>query len=158
MTALYQLRGVLGLQSRTGREVENYFDERPPIPGITLASNDARRKYRSVRHRPTEPSARYNCHGLTFAGRRTAIERPEEVERIIHDDGYLPVQRAEAAAGDIVLYYQSGTIEHSGIVVDAKEYGVIWVLSKWGELHEAVHQAHDCMYDATDLRFYRIVR
>ncbi len=158
MTALYHLRGTLVLQSRTGSEVENYFDDRKPAPGIDFASSDARRTYRSARHRPTKPSSRYNCHGLTFAGRRTAIERPEEVERIIREDGYVQVPRAEVLAGDVVLYYENGMPEHSGIVTEVLALGSMWVLSKWGDLHEAVHQPHDCMYDASDLRFFRIVR
>lgn len=158
MTAIYQLRGVLTLQSRVGREVENFFDDRQPSPGINTASTDARKTYRTARHRPTSPSARYNCHGLTFAGRRTSIESPREVEQILFDDNYVEVPRPDVVAGDVAIYYENGSIEHSGIVMETGDLGVIWILSKWGELHEAVHKPHDCMYDASDVRFFRIVR
>lgn len=158
MAALLQIRGILGLQSREGRDVENYFNSRLPIPGVQIASQNARQQYRSGRHRPTEPSARYNCHGLTFAARRTAIEKPEEVEQLIREDEYQRVPRSEVVAGDIILYYQAGVVEHSGIVTETGALGQIWILSKWGEMHEVIHQPHDCMYDAEDLRFFRVVK
>lgn len=158
MNALAHIRGNLVVQTRTGREVANYFDGNRPAFGIFQACDGARREFKSARHRPTEPSAHYNCHGLTFAGRRTSIESPDEVLDILSDDGYERIPRHEVMSGDVVVYFKDGAPDHSGIVMSTEVFGDMWILSKWGELHEVVHRPSDCVYDASDIRFYRISR
>jgi hypothetical protein len=154
MTPIYHIRGLLALQTRLGADIENYFDTRPLDPGRTIASDALKQQFRSAIH-ITRPSARYNCHGLTFASRRTSIEDPKEVEKILAHDGYAEIERTNVKPGDIAVYYRSSQIDHSGLVVTTNDFGRISILSKWGELHEAIHQPHDCPYDASNIRFFR---
>jgi hypothetical protein len=112
-------------------------------------------------HRPTLVSYGYNCHGLTFAARRTQIFSAAEVRRILREDGYVRVaSETEALAGDIIIYLsQVGDIEHSGIVTEILEGTLLptmKVLSKWGAAHEVVHALRDCPYTGGNLEFYRL--
>jgi hypothetical protein len=103
-------------------------------------------------------SAAYNCHGLTFASRRTCIHDPQEVRRILNDDGYEKVLDKEVTLGDVILYVSRGDIEHSGVVIRTDNL-TRWVLSKWGvEGPEAVHLANYCPYDWDAFEYYRVVR
>ena len=107
--------------------------------------------------RRSAPSGFYNCHGLVFASRRTRIF-PEDIQRILKEDGYLQVGEEEVLAGDVVLYVKpDGDIEHSGIVIRKPELKVPWVVSKWGDGEEFVHAALNCPYneDITFL-YYRV--
>jgi len=52
-------------------------------------------------------SAIYNCFGLVFASRRTALER-EDIDRILDEDAYTFVaRRADVREGDIIVYRKS---------------------------------------------------
>jgi hypothetical protein len=58
--------------------------------------------------------------------------------------------------GDVVIYVQDGSIEHSGIVVWVDGAGP-WILSKWGECHEPIHRLYDCPYrNRTMVVYYRL--
>lgn len=101
----------------------------------------------------------YNCHGLTFASRRTQIDDTGEIKKIILQDKYREVKRlAEVLVGDIAVYHtEDRDIDHSGIVVEkgtAPLY-IPWVLSKWGFCREVVHLANHCPYDLSDVKYYR---
>lgn len=100
------------------------------------------------------PCPVYNCHGLTFASRRTQVE-PEDFDfgTILEEDGYVRVEKKDARPGDVILYYaDDGSIEHSGIVVEMRdtELGnpVPYVWSKWGKGHEVVHHFTYCPYSS----------
>jgi hypothetical protein len=110
-------------------------------------------------HRPTGVCHTYNCHGLTFACRRTGISDSAEVQKILTHDGYQEVQRKDLLAGDIVIYVSVDTneIEHSGIIVQVDDYGP-YVLSKWGHCHEVIHRLGECMYDSSRVRYYRVIK
>jgi hypothetical protein len=103
----------------------------------------------------------YNCHGLTFASRRTCILEEKAVDLILSDDGYHPITAQDVLPGDIVLYYEKDNHElaHSGIVVGAESLGgtrVISVLSKWGRYGEYLHDLKSHPYPtATRHRFMR---
>jgi len=105
------------------------------------------------------PTPMYNCHGLTFASRRTKVPDPQEVVRILKADGYIKVAELDTLPGDVVLYKSdNGEIEHSGIVIgDSKAgYGVPIIVSKWGQLNEAIHSADVGPYTG-ERSFYRII-
>ena len=71
--------------------------------------------------RRTESSAAYNCHGLTFASRRTRIEKSSAIQTILKDDAYKELSVKEVLPGDIVIYYSdAGDPSHSGIVVETE--------------------------------------
>lgn len=104
------------------------------------------------------PSSLYNCHGMTFANRRTGIYEVENITAILEDDKYFQIDINNILAGDIVLYYSdNGDIEHSGIVVEINntEPVDIKILSKWGDAHETIHSLYLCPYELKYIKFYR---
>jgi len=137
---------------------------REPIPGQIQQAQDYRLRFPHCKHRPTRASLRYNCHGLTFASRRTSITESTAIQSILVDDAYVEVDWAEIAAGDVVLYLEQGDFSHSGIVLNVDRSGivpVIWILSKWGHAHEVVHKLHECPYAGqpdSEIHFWRIVQ
>ena len=105
----------------------------------------------------------YNCHGLTFASRRTQVEETNAViTMILEDDGFKEIpNRAEVVTGDVIIYYgQDGTINHSGIVVErgAPPFHFPKVWSKWGKGYAWVHPSNVSPYvdDVAETKFYRI--
>lgn len=88
-----------------------------------------------------EATGVYNCFGLLFASRRTAIYDDEEVTRALTEDGYRQVSLSEVRAGDIALYREADrkTLLHGGLVVrldgifDTAASSVPIVLSKWND-------------------------
>lgn len=112
---------------------------------------------RAVFREPPNPI--YNCHGLTFASRRTGITDNNALKTILHDDGYQEVERADVLPGDIILYYyEDGDVEHSGVVISkpVSQLKIPWVLSKWGRFKEVVHYANDCPYEFRNAKYYRV--
>ena len=53
----------------------------------------------------TDESPIYNCHGLTFASRRTGIDETSEILNILGDDKFVKIDISECLPGDIVIYY-----------------------------------------------------
>ncbi|MEW5844395.1 MAG: hypothetical protein AB1775_14140 [Bacteroidota bacterium] len=107
----------------------------------------------------TKPSPVYNCHGLTFASRRTRIEKCSNINKILCDDSYIEVTDIkEVLPGDIVVYYSStGDPNHSGIVVENNCNSIIpLICSKWGSAGEFIHSLRDCprIY-GPNFKFYR---
>jgi hypothetical protein len=130
-----------------------------------LERESYRKKYYGGTFRGVGPCNTYNCHGLTFASRRTAITTAIAVRAILAEDGYATVSRNDVLPGDIVVYYSTGElpgdVEHSGIVVErVSQQGLIGVrikvLSKWGYCDEVVHFAEECPYDVGDIRYFRV--
>jgi hypothetical protein len=154
----------LALETRGQRKIKNELLKRTPTHGDILAARDFKARYSTCDHRPTEVSLKYNCHGLTFASRRTAITESDAVQSILDDDGYRTVNDDDVSVGDIVVYSEYGDFSHSGIVTRADPVGnakVVWVLSKWGRAHEVVHKVRECPYAGhsdIQIRFWRIVQ
>lgn len=150
-------RGKLALETRLGSTVDNVMDREKAPDGCQLQIEAHERKYTGASHRPVGPSGIYNCHGLTFGSRRTAISDPSEILKIIEEDDYVEVRYREVLTGDIAIYFKDGDVEHSGVVVGKTEAGHPRILSKWGKLHEVVHLVEECPYDASDVKYFRIV-
>jgi len=154
----------LALETRRKRTIRNELLKREPTPGDIIAARDLRSRYSACEHRPTDVSLQYNCHGLTFASRRTAITESDAIQSILDDDGYKVVGDGEVSVGDIVVYSEYGDFSHSGIVTRVDSIGsvkIVWVLSKWGRAHEVVHKLRECPYAShadVQIRFWRIVR
>lgn len=152
-----QQRASIVVQTRCGTPVDNVQEA-----NLTLFYQ-AQSRQQMTRHAGPgvvfriNESGYYNCHGLTFAARRTAIPDPQEVAKIIREDGYKAVLRSDVVVGDIALYMSKDDIEHSATVV-AVENLHVRVLSKWGMGPEVVHWLHQGPYDAADVRFYRVMR
>lgn len=111
-----------------------------------------------------EPNPIYNCHGMTFASRRTSIFDSSEITKIIEEDGYTVVSELDLMPGDIILYFEtSGDCEHSGIVIEvpSRNKGTFWiptVCSKWGKAYEFIHLANYCPYNYANVKYYRITK
>lgn len=100
-----------------------------------------------------------NCHGMTFANRRTNIRLSQTVEQVIREDGYVVVADADVKPGDIAVYYEADNpteIGHTGVVVRIEVLGtanrVPYVLSKWGRAGEYIHRV-----GTYPIRYSRIV-
>src|SRR5436190_1643621 len=111
------LDAPIALDTAERHDIENYQGveisqvERNMFPAYEI-------KYGGMATRRSGPSAVYNCHGLTFASRRTCIHKADVVQLILSDDRYKEVARADVLPGDVVLYYgEDGDIEHSAVVV-----------------------------------------
>ncbi len=151
----------LKLQTRLGRDILN-------IPEKNV-SEFVRNQFRLLdkKHlkaqRKTQCLPFFNCHGLTFASRRTWIIDTEALFRILEDDGYVEIlDENNVAPGDVLIYYgENGDITHSAVIVTAPREELLKiprVISKWGAYSEVVHYANDCPYANDYLRrkFYRI--
>ncbi len=106
----------------------------------------------------TGPTRVYNCHGMTFASRRTAIYEPGEVDKILADDSYKDVLLNDVKPGDVVLYCREEEAIHSGIVTHV-ERGFpprVWVCSKWGHLNEVVHPVEKSRY-SEGVKYKRVI-
>jgi len=107
----------------------------------------------------------YNCHGLTFASRRTAVDA--QVFPILADDGFEEVPAKDAQEGDVIVYFdERGEVSHTGFVIGHKEVILgngltipkIW--SKWGKGPEMVHLVPECDFYIGDdsIKFYRLTK
>ena len=108
---LFDVGKSIELQTKKGRSIRNL--QKPKIlphrikmaedlildtfPEIDPSLIDKRR----------EATALYNCHGMTFACRRTGIYETEDIRHILSDDGYRRLSDTEVREGDIVLYYDA---------------------------------------------------
>lgn len=152
---ILSLRSELNLHTRCENQVTNEIDRRPNRAGDSFEMEGYRRRYPRCQHRPVGPSRKYNCHGLTFASRRTWIWDPAEIKKIVLDDDYENIPPSEVLAGDTVIYYSEGDAEHSGLVISVDELGPK-ILSKWGAAHEVIHRVRECPYDGSIVSYYRI--
>lgn len=102
----------------------------------------------------------YNCHGMTFASRRTCIDNSVEIRKILQDDGYKQIIQKDILSGDIVLYIDSDNeIVHSATIVNVDKTNAlptIRVVSKWGKWKEYIHDLHNCPYPDTKKEFWRL--
>lgn len=159
-------RGELKLESRQQVQITNHFDRRVPIPGEQKQVDDLISKYFTTTPRTRIPSAYYNCHGLTFASRRTEIILPDEVRKVLKEDHYERIDLRNVLPGDVVIYVgPGGAIDHSGIVVELMRLNVngpvytVRIVSKWGGAHEVFHLLNDCPWsENTTVEYYRVTR
>ncbi len=147
-------------QTRRGNNIENEQDITEPTYGNRLEIEDLRSEYIGAIQRSNGYSSLYNCHGMTFASRRTGIYKLIEVNKILEEDNYCEVPLTEVLPGDVVLYYSiSGDIEHSGIVIENKNHSGIRIpkiLSKWGISFEMIHLVQNCPYYVGNIiKYYR---
>ena len=153
---------TLSLQTRLGRDIENvqemeYTAHQQKMQEGLLRQAQPTVVAASVRRR--EASSIYNCHGLTFASRRTGITEERVVNMILADDGYREISLKRALPGDIVLYYSEQGLAHSGVVVQVPGTGFlapVRVVSKWGRGAEYIHDILIHPYpDVTQVKCFR---
>lgn len=161
---IFLSKSPLALQTRCENNIENEINRLEPDPSYQRQVESYKRLHPKATHRPVGPTFVYNCHGLTFASRRTQIWNPREIQKILNDDGYVEVERSAVMAGDIAVYTdREGDISHSGPVVEIRQLqglliSNIYILSKWGSLHEVIHLERDCPYVEASIKYYRLTR
>ena len=153
------LPGSISLCTRTGREIPNAQDP-DAAPYEVERWRALHRKSFATASERRPPTGQYNCHGLTFANRRTGIYDPLDVQAILKDDGFRRVRLSEVQPGDIAVYHDGGEIEHTGIVLEVVEgypegsnLRAARVLSKWGQAGEYTHMAGDAPYSKQHLTY-----
>lgn len=154
-----RVRRSLGIETRCGNHIVNDYNPSVPNAGDVLVCADLRRSWPEAIPRTSGPSYGYNCHGLTFAARRTQLYNPSDVQHIINEDGYRQIPIEHALPGDVIIYRsrETGDFEHSGIVVKAKDgYLGPLIVSKWGASQEFVHSYNHCPYSDAAAEFYRM--
>ena len=161
--AILQEHDTLALHTVQKNDIANNLYRGFPYAGQQKQVDDYAKEYQDCIHRERRPCLRYNCHGLTFASRRTAINDSGQVQRILQEDGYIQIQTQDVKPGDIVIYrkdgFNGGEIEHSGIVVGIDRAGLIAVpviLSKWGICQEVIHPANRGPYTSRQ-EYYRLM-
>ena len=135
---------TIRLQTAARRDIPNVQNSEVP-PQEKNEAADYPKRWKDSEFKP-RLSPTYNCHGLTFASRRTRIWNPTSVAEIINDDKYVEVaDRQQVRPGDVVVYYVEGEAAHSGIVLrnheDDLHVPLIW--SKWGNGPEVIHRVYD---------------
>jgi hypothetical protein len=157
----------LELETSRGNHINNAQD-RSAVPVGTIWALEKRfaLEFPGIKRRTQTPTGEYNCHGLVFAARRTAVWEPDQVKEILKDDGYQLIPDDEVLPGDIALYISAkGAIDHSAVVVELAGKDALFkihkVFSKWGPWVEVVHWANECPYAREPdviIRYYRLVR
>ena len=154
-----QLSGSIPLFTWMGREIANTQD--PDLP--PHRAEELVRKHRQdypfacLRRGPT---GQYNCHGMTFANRRTWIGDPQDVQKFLEDDGYRQIKASDAQEGDIVVHYDVGEISHTGLVISVVQEDriiggqAVKVLSKWAQGGEYLHAVTDRPYAEQKLTYW----
>lgn len=157
MPPLIFIQAELELSTRRNRHIGNKMNREPPLQGARLAVEAYKRQYPNATHRDdVGPCSTFNCHGLTFGARRTWIDKPADVQKILDDDDYVQIDIKSVKPGDIAIFRKNGEIDHSGIVVEVDQFKRPRILGKWAYLHEVVHYAFEGEYSDCDVTYYRV--
>ncbi len=137
----------IALATRKGRSIRNVVAPDP--------DEQARRKYAFVRKKFGQswtnrkgPCGGYNCYGMVFATRRTAIYEDGQIADILKDDGYRRIRENEVRPGDIVLYRErTQGLLHVALVLRREQWDgaipISFALSKWNDsFGEDEHNVH----------------
>ena len=146
----------LKLDNCNGAHIPNYRNEQGYVAGERLEAENYGKKYSDATAKPDSLTKTYNCHGLTFASRRTNIT--SGVESILTQDNYKQIDYGNVLAGDLVAYVSKGAfgaeVAHTGFALYKKGI-TLWVNSKWGAAAEFVHAVGDCPWGDHEIRYYR---
>jgi hypothetical protein len=150
---------AIGMQTRLANDILNEFDPTLPHAQDVAVCKTLVASYPMAEARTSGPSYGYNCHGLTFAARRTQVYRSIDIQHILREDGYNVISIANALPGDVAIYQsqESGELEHSGIVVE-RQSNIMGpkIVSKWGASQEFIHFYAACPYMPANVTFYRM--
>ncbi len=141
------------VDTHRGNAIQNVIE---PEPG-----ERERRRYDLVRSkfgkgawRNRKPACGvYNCYGMVFASRRTAIMEDSQIPDILADDGYRETDADSAKPGDIVLYRnaENGSLLHAAVLIrrDPELRTALFALSKWDSAcgEDEHHVQHHCWDD-----------
>lgn len=151
---------TIKVDTAAGQPIDNeqYFD----ISAFEISQFPAYERWQDGRITRSGPTAKYNCHGMTFASRRTGIYETSEIQKILYDDQYREVKPEDAMPGDVIIYFgDDGDAEHSGIVLSSpldSQLRIPQVLSKWGKFSEFIHWANQSPYNFASVKYFRIIQ
>lgn len=139
------------LQTRYGRDIPNSQAVGPDAQALRILAAIAQKHSGWISRK--DPCGTYNCAGLVWASRRTAIyDDGSCYADIIADDGYTMIATDQLTVGDLALYrlVQTRRAIHVGMVVELKTIGnsrIPWVLSKWNDFSgESLHHVEDVSF------------
>lgn len=106
-----------------------------------------------IRRQP--PGDATNCHGWVFTNGQYWLTA-DDVERILDDNGYMPV--SEPRPGDLAIYRNpTGGVAHTAVVRAVCDDGMPIVEGKWGWMGVFLHRASDSCY-GKDFTYFRSER
>jgi hypothetical protein len=134
---------AIRLETSKRRGIENYQDTEISETDLLWFRKLSKLHPNAVQR--TNPSPLFNCHGLTFASRRSKVLDLPNIVKILQDDEWREIQLRDLLPGDIVVYFDhDGDANHSGIVVQySSEILVPLICSKWGYGAEYIHKLSD---------------
>ena len=150
----------LALETAEKNKIPN-AQSREISPQELLKVKDIEKKWGEKIIPRSGPTPIYDCHGLVFASRRTRILDNASIWQIFEDDSYREIQKEDVLPGDIVIYFNKGDMEHSGIIITAPSESSLkipLVYSKWGKYSEVIHLQSQCPYNQSEIKYYRVVR
>lgn len=157
-----QNRRMLRLDTRTGQPIKNEVAAAPTRQ--SLAREQALvTEFGANWEKRIEPCGIYNCAGLVWASRRTAIYEDAEWDKIYQDDDYHELKDSELPMpGDLAIYSQSDVgYLHVGQVLSLEPVLlssgelIPKILSKWDDASgEYIHRPMDVPFrnQFTDLQ------
>jgi hypothetical protein len=152
-------RKSIALETRRGRPIPNEQDPDPlPHQAKDLIERHKRLYPLAIMRR--NYSGLYNCHGMTFANRRTNILESATVRQILSDDGHRQISAKEIQEEDIIIYFNKIEITHSRIVIqvfrdERSPFPVPpKILSKWGKSAEYIHAANPFPYAEDQIAYW----
>jgi hypothetical protein len=148
------------VQTRRGKYIDNTLGNETMNQQKTKQEVDKFETKLNYLRKRTNPTSLYNCHGLTFASRRTWIDE-KNFSEILNDDGYQEVPENETLPGDIILYFNNQEVSHSGIVVKevTNDNRYPYIVSKLGSFGEYIHIANGIPVDDYGFtrKYYRVM-
>jgi len=134
---------AIRLETSKRRGVVNFQDTEIPEKDLRWFRELSKKHPNAIQR--TNPSGIFNCHGLTFASRRSKILDFPNILKILEDDNWREIDMKNTLAGDIVIYFDNeGDANHSGIVVQySQQIFVPLICSKWGQGAEYIHKVSD---------------
>ena len=137
----------LPLSTKKGTRIPNEIP--PPLPPAKVAFHTESYRKRFPNSKLRSLDTAYNCMGMVFACRRTAIE-PEHFDLISSDDEYRKLGPEETPqGGDVAVYRHTFAVDvvHVGVVLFVgpvlESVQRITVLSKWGQFGEYCHDVRE---------------
>jgi hypothetical protein len=152
---------AISLATYLGTNIPNWIDVDSTDGAIRLATWKLRNKIQAAIAQTGPPTGRYNCHGLTFASRRTNIPHPGMddaglVAQILQEDQCVQIAEIDAREGDVVLWRLGALVPHTGIVahVQREPFRAILAVSKWGALGEYIHHPLNSPFDGCAVEYW----
>ena len=150
-----EVRRSIRVETRRGRPLENYVAPSVSQADINFYYGALRRNFPRWELRKHAIGV-YNCAGMVWADRRTALVSPVEWQQILTDDEYRQIPLQTAEIDDIVVYRSQSDAEilHVARVcikvpLAGSQQFVFKALSKWDQSKgEDIHLLKDVLLNA----------